>query len=844
MVLTKAIRLCGRMTVIACLSQCVAPVAWPQQVAPSDEQPSLSAPSADPDSSSTSGATNAPISGNSVASSPGPFASLAKDFVSDQKQIWTSPARLRLPDVQWLLPLSGITAGLFVTDRDFNAHLSHNSTTIGHYKTLSDASVGALIGGAGGMWLLGHASHNNHWIETGFLSGEAALNSLLVVESMKYPFGRERPYQANGSSQFFQGATSFPSEHAATAWSIAGVLAHEYPGPLMKIAAYGLAGLVDYSRVHGQQHFPSDVLVGSLIGNFIAQDIYSRGSNQDFGGVAWSSIGHFVRSNRKRMPANMGSPYVPPDSWTYPLFDRLIALGYIQTAITGMRPWTRLECARLLNEAEDRLNAKGFDDTSAMQLYDTLSREFSKDLALLDGSENNSIQTESVYTSVTGISGQPLTDGNHFGQTIANNYGRPYEQGFNAVEGFSGWATSGSLVGYVRAEYQHSPSAPAAPQAAREFIASVDTVPGVPPATVHAEINRLQFLDSYVGLNFENWQVSYGRQSLWWGPGESGPLLFSDNSVPLNLFRVNRVSPFRLPSIFALFGPMRFEWFLGQEAGHQFVFRADTGTVGQFGHAIARQPFFQGQKFSFKPTENFEFGVYFTVVFSGGPTPLTLHYFFKSYSIGANTQQGGLMDPGDARSGVNFAYRIPGLRKWLTLYGDAFTEDEFSPLGYPRKSAYEGGIYFPRIPGIRKLDLRAEGGSTVPPDFLGCVGCFYVNNRYPDGSYTSNGNLMGSWLGRASQGEQGWATYWLSPRNRIQFTYRHQRVSSTYLPGGGTLNDAGVSADFWLGRDLQLSGSMQYEKWNYPLLTPLPQTDFVTSVGLHFWPHRWGMAAN
>src|SRR5205823_6856483 len=62
---------------------------------------------------------------------------LASDFFFDQKEIWTSPAKLRLSDTQWLFPLSGITAGLFVTDIDFSKHLSQNPSTISHYKTLS-----------------------------------------------------------------------------------------------------------------------------------------------------------------------------------------------------------------------------------------------------------------------------------------------------------------------------------------------------------------------------------------------------------------------------------------------------------------------------------------------------------------------------------------------------------------------------------------------------------------------------------------------------------------------------------------------------------------------------------
>src|SRR5437879_1463596 len=69
------------------------------------------------------------------------FHGLARDFLGDQEQIWKSPAKLRFSDTEWLVPLSGITAGLFVTDRDFSKHLSQNPSTIRHYKTLSNAGV-------------------------------------------------------------------------------------------------------------------------------------------------------------------------------------------------------------------------------------------------------------------------------------------------------------------------------------------------------------------------------------------------------------------------------------------------------------------------------------------------------------------------------------------------------------------------------------------------------------------------------------------------------------------------------------------------------------------------------
>ncbi len=683
---------------------------------------------------------------------------LGKRFLVDQEQIWTSPTKIRFSDTQWLVPLSGITAGLFVTDSDYSKHLSRNPTTFSHYKTLSNAGVGALIGGAGGMWLLGHVRHNEHWSETGFLAGEAALNSLVAVEAFKYSLRRERPYQGDASGLFLQsGGTSFPSEHAAAAWSVAGVVAHEYPGPLMKIMAYGLASLVDYSRIRARQHFPSDVFVGSIMGNLIAQNVYSRHHDPGVGGEAWRSISQIFRGNGNSSPANQGSPYVPLDSWIYPALDRLAAMGLIHSAFEGMKPWTRNECVRLLQEASESVDEEGRGGTEAEKIYRLLEAEFREELEGHGGDSPLRAKVESVSARVTGISGKPLTDGNHFGQTFINDFGRPYQEGFNSVEGFSVSAVGGRWAGYVRGEYQHSPSAHSLSASALQFIGTVDPLPTVPLPTPIPAVNRFRLLDAYVGLTFENWQVSFGKQSLWWGPAAGGPLMFSDNAAPINMFRISRVSPFKLPSIAGLLGPIRVEWFLGQLEGHQFVFQTDTGVVGEFGHPIGRQPFVQGQKLSLKPSPNFEFSVSLTVVFGGGPGPLTWHTFLRSYSPGqgTNPQLGsGPTDPGDRRSGADFTYRIPWLRNWLTFYGEAFNEDEFSPVAYPRKAAILGGLYLSHFPGFSKLDLRVEGGSTVPPDFPTCVGCFYVNNRYPDGSYMNSGNLLGSWLGRAGQGGQ------------------------------------------------------------------------------------------
>jgi membrane-associated phospholipid phosphatase len=766
------------------------------------------------------------------------FEGLGKRFLEDQKQIWTSPARLRFSDTDWLVPLSGITAGLFVTDRDFNKHLSQSPSTISHYKTLSNAGVGALIGGAGGMWLLGHVRHNEHWSETGFLAGEAALNSLVAVETFKYSLRRDRPYQGNGAGSFFQnGGTSFPSEHAAAAWSVAGVIAHEYPSPFVKIIAYGLASLVSVSRVKAHQHFPSDVVVGSVIGNIVAQDIYSRHHDFNLAGSEWRSLSAITRGFESSGPQNLASPYVPLDSWIYPALDRLAGLGLIDSGFAGLRPWTRRECVRQLSEAEEKL--AGEDNNEALKLVDALQREFRSETAAKgDGDDGGTLRLESIYLRTEHISGMPLTDGYTFAQTQINDFGRPYGEGWSTVNGFSAYATRGPWVAYVRGEEQSAPSIPAYSLATREEIQQLNLFPGVPPGTPQPSVLQFSLLDAYVGLMLSNYQISFGKQSLSWGPGDGGSLTLSNNAQPINMFRISRTTPLKLPSILGWLGPIRTEFFLGQLAGYEFIF-SPAGLNGQFGQALAHQPFIHGQKLSFKPTRNFEFGFYRTTIFGGQGYPFTTHALIASLFDTGNSVAGSANKPGKRTSGLDLSYRLPRLRNWTTLYADGLTYDEFSPIAYPTWSAWHSGLYFSHLPRLPKLDLRVEGVYTDVPKRGGVnnPGSFYFNGTWRSG-YTNEGNIMGSWVGRGGQGAQAWSNYWFGARNRLQFNFRHLKVSQEFIPGGGTLTDVGVRGDYWVRSNLSLSAWVQHERWLFPVIQPNASNNVTAAVQVLFEPQK------
>ena len=810
------------LTLIACLVVAAAPSSLnaTPQASPAPPEQAQSAPDAKPgdqEANSISHAPTHPEDSSGESNSLG--VQTIKNIVRDQRQLWTSPAQIRLGHADWLVPYAGLTAGFLVTDRDTSLHLSNSPSRLKHYRDFSNYGLAGMGGAVGGLYLWGKATNDPHKEETGLLGGEAAANALLVTEVLKYSFGRERPTVDASRGKFWQSGDSFPSGHAALSWAAASVISHEYPGLFTKILAYGAASAISISRVEGKRHFPADALVGSGIGWFAGWQAYRAHHNRELGGGIAEDLSDSPQIATDRTPRAMGSPYVPLDSWIYPLLDRLAALGFFDDAILGMKPWTRLECARLVSQAGDRLRDGG-PETEAARLYDSLRPEFSSELSLLGGGSNNFSRLESIYTRGTQISGPPLTDGFHFGQTLVNDFGRPFERGFNTVDGFSGWATAGRWVVYVRGEYQHSPAAPAISPQVASAIANMDLNPVFPLSPVAAR-DQARLLDTYIGLNVANWQVSYGQESEWWSPNESGPLLFSDNAFPVRMFHINRVSPFHLPGLFKFLGPMRWDAFFGTLQGHQ----------------TSPGPFFHGEKISFRPTRNLEFGFSRTVILGGAGFPLTIERLLHSYfSVTSSRNETAATDPGKRTGGFDFTYRVPFLRNWLTIYTDSLADDDPSPLAAPRRAGINPGLYLSHFPGLTKLDLRVEAPLTNSVSKNAPGRYIYWDGFYHD-LYTNRGFLMGNWVGRDGAGIQATSRYWLSGRNAIQLGYRHAKVDALFVPGGGTTNDASVRTDFWILRDWSTSVFAQYEQWKFPLLASGLQKNVTTSVQFTYWPH-------
>jgi membrane-associated phospholipid phosphatase len=209
------------------------------------------------------------------------------DVMHDQRGIWTAPARLRGRKLLWLVPFAAATSLAFVYDvRAMNA-LGPSTTRV---RVSNDftylGSAYTLVPAAGLTYLIGKLDHKEGPRETGVLALESLADAGMVVEALKLATNRQRPFVPPGTGKFWPDDTdvysfssSFPSGHAAASFAFARVIVEETPGhPWLHVALYGLATGVAIARVTGENHFPSDALVGSVIGYSIGGYVYHHHS--------------------------------------------------------------------------------------------------------------------------------------------------------------------------------------------------------------------------------------------------------------------------------------------------------------------------------------------------------------------------------------------------------------------------------------------------------------------------------------------------------------------------------------------------------------------------------------
>jgi hypothetical protein len=205
---------------------------------------------------------------------------------SDQKRIWTFPLHAARGK-HWapVLGIVGVTVAMIAADPHEMPCFRRTGTfqDFNHVFSGKATDIGTLIAPVS-LYAAGLIRKDSYLQKTALLAGVAVADTEILTIVMKGATGRLRPrdvpvggdfgntwFQSKGNN-WLRGRGSFPSGHTIAAFSVATVISRRYPKQRwLPYVAYGLAGVVGFSRVSLSSHFLSDVFAGAALGYSISR---------------------------------------------------------------------------------------------------------------------------------------------------------------------------------------------------------------------------------------------------------------------------------------------------------------------------------------------------------------------------------------------------------------------------------------------------------------------------------------------------------------------------------------------------------------------------------------------
>ena len=210
---------------------------------------------------------------------------LLPNILSDQKQIWLFPLHIHQNN-NWIPTtiVLGATAGLAAADPLDGPYFHRTQSFHGFNQVFtSNATSLGIVAAPLSLYVAGLVRHDPKMTATMLLAAEAVADSEIVTTVFKDTTKRVRPAGLpprsslsdtwfEGKGTFLRGAGSFPSGHTVAAFSVATVISRRYGGHRwVPYVAYGLAGVVGFSRITLSAHFVSDVFMGGALGYSISR---------------------------------------------------------------------------------------------------------------------------------------------------------------------------------------------------------------------------------------------------------------------------------------------------------------------------------------------------------------------------------------------------------------------------------------------------------------------------------------------------------------------------------------------------------------------------------------------
>ena len=431
---------------------------------------------------------------------------------------------------------------------------------------------------------------------------------------------------------------------------------------------------------------------------------------------------------------------------------RLVAARLVDRVIMGQQPYSRLQLADIVRQAQRRLDSLAADNDRHTVRLNPQRRVFLQSLVeamrsrfgIEFGPDSSRLYIRPVVQPLRELAvdvtraqspSRPIPNDNGLGSIsgslnplLSNREGRRLVDGSNFV------LSSEHVI-----ESEH------VALAARPELTVLHAMNGG-----DAVLGALQQVQLRVLLG--NVAFDAGRESVRWGQGNDVGLLGSNNSPPLDLVRLSNEQLLNLPWIFSHLGPSRFT-----------LFYSKLGSDQNFPN-----PYFVGYKLSFEPSRMFELGgvVYSKSGGHGAPRAtfsariLDLLPFLDASDYANKFGARGKFEFSDRYAGIDGRLRIPdlgGAEFFAELLLNDFDVRRLASVLW-QDAGHVFGLALPRLSADGRL-----GGSV---EYHHTGDRYYEHTQFTTGEI-ARGTLIGDQLGPNSQGAYGRLEWYRTPWSRI-----------------------------------------------------------------------------
>lgn len=437
-------------------------------------------------------------------------------------------------------------------------------------------------------------------------------------------------------------------------------------------------------------------------------------------------------------------------------------MGLLTSDVTGLKPFSRAEAARLTLEAERAVSTRG--DSSppfALELIARLRQRIPREMSLygtdaepkvFDFTPLMSARLRSVH-----LDGTPR-DYNRVVWDAANQsaFGfiggnlRPQSPGPVRSVGTEGTPLLENNNGMI-----HPAGQSVEARVAAEGYYSRYATLFIEPQLLVSAASTDGFLEKgYLKIGGGGLELEVGRDENWFGPGYRGSTVLTNNARNFDQIKLWSPEPVDVGWVTKYIGSVKYAVIAAQfdETG--------SGTN-------KRQPYFLGAKLAVKPKEWFEIGVNFARQFGGPGTG------GKSASLSEIIFGGGYNDRTNSIAGFDLRFRLPSLGN-SEIYAEYSGEDSAS--FWPFVESYVAGVFVPCLSDSCRDDFRFEF-------FWGSVMLYGADTEFPVG-YSYHNMTPGHSQGIAAQDYFFRYSHWFSSRNSLAIEYIYtERGQIGLLPG-------------------------------------------------------------